>query len=161
MNSLKYSNTVLINLVIASIIPFLIWGPFFPDLIVSVSALFFLYFVLKNNNFYYLNNKLFIIFLLFCIFSTISSLESKDISLSIKSSLFYFRIGLFSCFIWYVIDKDKNEKITSFHLFEVYRNSNALDIHRNTVYYKNYRSKIIELLEKPIEVKILNSVDCI
>ena len=58
-------------------------------------------------------------------------------------------------------EKDKNEKITSFHLFEVYRNSNALDIHRNTVYYKNYRSKIIELLEKPIEVKILNSLDSI
>ena len=108
MNNFKYSNTVLFNLIIVSIIPFLIWGPFFPDLIVSVSALFFLYFVLKNNNFYYLDNKPFIIFLLFCIFSTISSLESKDISLSIKSSLFYFRIGLFSCFIWYVIDKDKS-----------------------------------------------------
>ena len=41
MNNLKYSNTVLINLIIVSIIPFLIWGPFFPDLIVSISALFF------------------------------------------------------------------------------------------------------------------------
>jgi O-antigen ligase len=53
MNNLKYSNTVLINLIIASIIPFLIWGPFFPDLIVSISALFFLYYVFKNKNFYY------------------------------------------------------------------------------------------------------------
>jgi O-antigen ligase len=35
-------------------------------------------------------------------------LESEDISLSIKSSLFYFRIGVFSCFIWYLIDKDKS-----------------------------------------------------
>jgi O-antigen ligase len=108
MYSLKYSNTVLINLIIASIIPFLIWGPFFPDLIVSISALFFLYYVLKNNSFYYFSKKPFIIFLLFCIVSTIISLEAKDISLSIKSSLFYFRIGVFSCFIWYLIDKDKS-----------------------------------------------------
>ena len=108
MYSLKYSNTVLINLIIASIIPFLIWGPFFPDLIVSISALFFLCYLLKNNNFNYFNKKPFIIFLLFCIVSTIISLEAKDISLSIKSSLFYFRIGVFSCFIWYLIDKDKS-----------------------------------------------------
>jgi len=28
--------------------------------------------------------------------------------LSLESSLFYFRIGVFSCFIWYLIDKDKS-----------------------------------------------------
>ena len=107
MNNLKYSNTILINLIIVSIIPFLILGPFFPDLIVSVSSLFFLYHLLKINNFYYFSKKPFIIFLAFCIISLLISLESEDISLSIKSSLFYFRIGVFSCFIWYLIDKDK------------------------------------------------------
>ena len=106
--NLNYSNSVLINLIIASIIPFLIWGPFFPDLIVSISALFFLYYLLKKNNFYYLNIKPFIIFLVFCIITSLISLESEDISLSIKSSLFYFRIGVFSCFIWYLIDQDKS-----------------------------------------------------
>ena len=45
MNNLKYSKSVLINLITVSIIPFLIWGPFFPDLIVSISALFFLFYV--------------------------------------------------------------------------------------------------------------------
>ena len=108
MNNFRYSNSVLINLIIVSIIPFLIWGPFFPDLIVSISALFFLYYVLKNNNFYYFSKKPFIIFLAFCIISSLISLETEDISLSIKSSLFYFRIGVFSCFIWYLIDKDKS-----------------------------------------------------
>ena len=106
--NLKYSNTNLINLIIVSIIPFLIWGPFFPDLIVSISALFFLYYSLKNNNFYYFSKKPFIIFLVFCIICTIISLEAENISLSIKSSFFYFRIGVFSCFIWYLIDKDKS-----------------------------------------------------
>ena len=102
MNNLKY-----LNLIIVSIVPFLIWGPFFPDLIVSISSLLFLCYLLKNNNFYYFNNKPFIIFLIFCIISSLISLESEDISLSIKSSLFYFRIGVFSCFIWYLIDQDK------------------------------------------------------
>ena len=107
MKNLKYSNSVLINLIVASIIPFLIWGPFFPDLIVSVSSLLFLYYLLKMNNFDYFNKKPFIIFLVFCIISSLISLEAEDISLSIKSSLFYFRIGVFSCFIWYLIDQDK------------------------------------------------------
>ncbi|EDZ60880.1 O-Antigen Polymerase family protein [Candidatus Pelagibacter sp. HTCC7211] len=108
MNKFKYSNKILINLIVVSVIPFLISGPFFPDLIVSVSSLFFLYFVLQNNNFYYFNNIPFIIFLSFCIISTLLSLEAEDISLSVKSSLFYFRIGIFSCLIWYLIDKDKS-----------------------------------------------------
>jgi len=108
MNNFKYSNSVLINLILVSIIPFLIWGPFFPDLIVSISALFFLYYSLKNNNFYYFSKKPFIIFLAFCIISSLISLEAEDISLSIKSSLFYFRIGVFSCLIWYLIDRDKS-----------------------------------------------------
>ena len=108
MHKLHFSSTSSINLLIASIIPFLIWGPFFPDLIVSISALFFLFYLLKNNNFYYFGKKPFIIFLAFCIISSLISLEAKDISLSIKSSLFYFRIGIFSCFIWYLIDRDKN-----------------------------------------------------
>ncbi len=53
-------------------------------------------------------------------------------------------------------DVDKN---ISFHLFEVYKDSAALDFHRNTTHYKNYRSKISDLLDKPIEVKVLTSID--
>ena len=108
MISLKFSNRVLINLLIASIIPFLILGPFFPDLIVSASALFFIYHVIKNKMFYYFYNKPFIIFITFSIISIICSLFSEDILHSFESSLFYFRIGVFSCFIWYLIDKDRN-----------------------------------------------------
>ncbi|MDB3894479.1 O-antigen ligase family protein [Candidatus Pelagibacter sp.] len=98
----------IINLVLASIIPLLIWGPFFPDLILSVSAIYFIYYLLNINDFYYFKKRPFIIFLLFCVISSLISLESENISLSIKSSLFYFRIGVFSCLIWYLIDRDKN-----------------------------------------------------
>ena len=108
MNNYNYSNTVLINLIIVSIIPFLILGPFIPDLILSISALIFIYYSIKKNNFYYFKTKPFLIFLLFCVICVSISLRSNDISLSIKSSLFYFRIGVFSCLIWYLIDKNKN-----------------------------------------------------
>ena len=108
MSKLKNSNISLINLIIISIIPFLIWGPFFPDLIVSFFSLFFLYYLLKNKKFYYFNNKPLIIFFSFCIISIISSFFAKDFLFSLKGSLFYFRIGVFSCFIWYLIDKDRN-----------------------------------------------------
>jgi len=108
MNNYNYSNTVLINLIIVSIIPFLILGPFIPDLILSISALIFIYYSIKKNNFYYFKTKPFLIFLLFCVISVSISLRSNDISLSIKSSLFYIRIGVFSCLIWYLIDKNKN-----------------------------------------------------
>jgi len=109
MTNFKYSNSVLINLIIASIIPFLIWGPFFPDLIVSLSALFFLFYVFKNKEFYFFNNKPLIIFFIFCIYCILLSIfVAEDTMLSFESSLFYFRIGLFSCFIWYLIDKDKS-----------------------------------------------------
>ena len=99
----------IIPIVLASIIPFLIWGPFFPDLIVSLSSIIFLFYIIKNKNFYYLNNKPFIIFIIFCLYCIfVTLLRAEDILLSFESSLFYFRIGLFSCFIWYLIDQEKN-----------------------------------------------------
>ena len=98
----------IINLITCLIVPFLIWGPFFPDLIISTSSLIFLYYLLKNKNFYFFNKVPIIGFFLFWIITVISSLLADDISLSLKSSFFYFRIGLFACFIWYLIDKDKS-----------------------------------------------------
>ena len=57
--------------------------------------------------------------------------------------------------------KNDDAKNISFHLFEVYEDSAALDFHRNTSHYKNYRSKIVNLLDRPIEVKVLTSIDSI
>jgi len=125
--NLKYSNSVLINLIIVSIIPFLIWGPFFPDLIVSLSALFFLYYVFKNKEFHFFNNKPLIIFFSFCIYCILLSVfVAKDTMLSFESSLFYFRIGVFSCFIWYLIDQDK--KILTFFYYALVLCFSALAI---------------------------------
>ena len=104
-----YSYIKLLNIVIVTIIPCLILGPLLPDLIVSISALFFLFYVFKNKEFYFFNNKPSIIFFIFCIYCILLSIfVAQDTMLSFESSLFYFRIGVFSCFIWYLIDRDKN-----------------------------------------------------
>ena len=58
-------------------------------------------------------------------------------------------------------EKKDDDKNISFHLFEVYKDSAALDFHRTTSHYKNYRAKIADLLDKPIEVKVLTSIDSI
>jgi len=90
------------------IIPFLIWGPFFPDFIVSLSALVFLFYVIKKKKFYYFNNKPLIIFFIFCIYCILVSIfVAKDILSSFTTSLFYFRIGIFACLIWYLIENNK------------------------------------------------------
>jgi O-antigen ligase len=134
MNNFKYSNTNFINLIIVSIIPFLIWGPFFPDLIVSISALYFLFYVFKNKEFYFFNNKPLIIFFSFCIYCILLSIFiAEDRMLSFESSLFYFRIGVFSCFIWYLIDKDKS--ILTFFYYALFLCFSALVIDGYTQYF--------------------------
>tara|TARA_B100000700_G_scaffold212534_1_gene233671 strand:+ start:531 stop:839 length:309 start_codon:yes stop_codon:yes gene_type:complete len=57
--------------------------------------------------------------------------------------------------------KKDGDRSVSFHLFEIYKDSASLDFHKNTSHYKNYRSKIADLLEKPIEVKTLTPIDSI
>ncbi len=108
MKYLPYINTTIISLILSSIIPLLIWGPFFPDLIVSISVFLFLFYIFQEKNYYYFNNNPFKIFFIFCIISIVCSLLAEDILFSLKSSIFYLRIGVFSCFIWYLIDKDKS-----------------------------------------------------
>ena len=56
-------------------------------------------------------------------------------------------------------EKNTDNQSEIFHLFEIYTDAEALDFHKKTSYYLDYRSKIIDLLMKPIEVKILNSID--
>jgi O-antigen ligase len=94
--------------IVSLIIPLLILGPFFPDLIVSISSLVFLIYVFKDKLFYYFNKKPLIIFFIFCIYCILVSIfVAKDMMLSFESSLFYFRIGVFSCLIWYLLEQNK------------------------------------------------------
>jgi len=51
---------------------------------------------------------------------------------------------------------ESNEE--TFHLFEIYDGKEALEFHRGTEHYKNYRANIVQHLIKPIEVKVLNKI---
>jgi O-antigen ligase len=105
MNFLKKIN---INLLLALIIPFLILGPFVPDLIVSLSSILFLFYAYKNEEYNYFTQTPLIIFFVFCIYCIfVSTFVAPNVLMSFESSLFYFRIGVFSCLIWYLIEQDK------------------------------------------------------
>ena len=109
-------NLLNVKVFVSLIIPFLILGPFFPDLIVSLSALVFLVYVIRNKVFYYFNNKPLIFFFIFCIYLILVSIfVAENTLLSFESSLFYFRIGIFACLIWYLIEQDK--KILSYFYY--------------------------------------------
>lgn len=99
----------IISMLIALVIPLLISGPFLPDLLVSISTIFFLIFLFKKKDFSFFFKKPVIIFIFFCMYCILLSIfVAEDRLLSFESSLFYFRIGIFSCLIWYLIDLGNN-----------------------------------------------------
>jgi len=105
---MQIMNLSYLKIFISSIIPFLILGPFFPDTIVSLSALVFLVYVIRKKLFYYFNNKPLIIFFIFCIYCILVNIfVAKNIFFSFTTSHFYFRIGVFACLIWHLIEQDK------------------------------------------------------
>jgi O-antigen ligase len=96
-----------ISLLCAALVPLLVTGPFLPDLIVSSLSLWFLYFSLKHKMYYIYRNFYFYFFIAFCLVCILSSLFSENIFFSLKSSLFYFRIGIFAMLISYLINQNK------------------------------------------------------
>lgn len=92
----------------------LITGPFIPDLLISLAGIVFVINILVSKKYFYLINKFSLFFFSYCVFLIILSLSSNDPSLSLESSLFYFRFGLLCLTINYIIDQEK--KIT-FYFF--------------------------------------------
>jgi|694.fasta_scaffold01911_34 O-antigen ligase len=87
----------------------LLTGPFFPDLILSLTAMFYVIYITKNRSwadFFNQNyNKFFFIFYLIMI---ISSLLSDYVLYSLKTSIFYIRFIFFLNAIIYISNNDKN-----------------------------------------------------
>ncbi len=95
--------------VILIIPPALVTGPFLSDFAVSVSGIIFLYFSIKEGSFlYYFNRTPVIIFFAWCLFLIVNSLISHNYLLSLESSLFYFRFGLFSLAVWFILENNHN-----------------------------------------------------
>ena len=71
-------------------------GPFLPDLVISLSALLFIYINFKYRSWRAYINKLSIVYFSWCLYLIIRSIFSADPFLSLESSLFYWRFGLFT-----------------------------------------------------------------
>jgi len=86
----------------------LVTGPFLPDFLCVLVALYFLYNSIKFKEWSYLKHPWLIIFLLWCLYLILRSIFSKDPILSLESSLFYFRFGIFAMAVWYTLEKNPN-----------------------------------------------------
>lgn len=105
---MEKKNIKFISFISSLIIPLLVTGPFLPDLILSLTSIWFIFYTIIYKKFYIYKNNYFLIFLAFCFVCIISSLLSDNIFLSFESSIFYFRIGIFALMISYLIEKNKN-----------------------------------------------------
>ena len=94
----------------------LLTGPFFPDLFISLIGILITFLIVQEKKYTYFKNKYFIFFLFFCFYLIIRSFFSKYTLLSLESSLFYFRFGLFAICVWYLIDNN-NKLIKNFSIF--------------------------------------------
>ena len=87
---------------------FLISGPFLSDLGVTLITVIFIINTIKNKLYRYYINYYSIFFFILCLIFILSSLLSDNVLLSLKSSLFYFRFGIFSLCFWYLLEKNEN-----------------------------------------------------
>lgn len=87
---------------------FLLTGPFIPDLIISIVGIIFIYLTFINKEWFYYKNIFTTLFSLFYVYILARSLLSNDILLSLESSLFYFRFGIFALSIWFLINNNNN-----------------------------------------------------
>lgn len=78
---------------------FLVFSFFMADLTIVILALSYVYFKIVDKHFYKFEKALLLFFILYWLYLLILSLFSKDPMLSLESSLFYIRFGLFALFI--------------------------------------------------------------
>ena len=106
---LKYQkNVIKFSFLLFLLIPLsLITGPFLPDLFLTIIILNFLILSINTKEYSTLNFKYLLTFLIFCSILIIISIYYGNLE-SIKSSLFYFRFGIFSLAVYYLILQKKN-----------------------------------------------------
>ena len=87
--------------------PALVTGPFLPDFFISIMGLIFI--TLSINNFKeFIKLKFVLFFLIFYFLIIVSTILSYDPSVSLESTLFYFRFLFYTLVIFYILNNDKN-----------------------------------------------------
>ncbi len=116
----KFKEKILITFpaFLISIIPLcLITGPFLSDLCIVLVSIIFLINIFLNKEYFFFNNKFFLIFLIFFIYLFINSLiKFYDIH-NLRSSLGYIRFGIFSLGVIYFIEKEERLLKWTFFVF--------------------------------------------
>tara|TARA_Y100001970_G_C14150229_1_gene812231 strand:- start:73 stop:1317 length:1245 start_codon:yes stop_codon:yes gene_type:complete len=137
-------NNIILYL-ICLIPPALVAGPLIADGFVVLINVLFLYLIFKTKKFDYFKNKFFVYFFIFYLILIISSLNSENVLYSLKSSLPYFRHGVFALSIIYIIDHDKDKFLRIFFkiilitfsvlafdgLFQYFMGFNILGLHHS------------------------------
>ena len=90
-------------------------GPAIPDILLSIVALSFLFFIIINKNWEILNNKFTFLFLCFWIIIVINSFFSENLSISLRVSFFYIRYLFFSLAVYYLINNNKKFLFNTFY----------------------------------------------
>lgn len=100
-------NLINFSSILIILFPFsLVSGPLIPEIFLFFIVLSFIYLVIDNKKFYYFNNNFTKIFFLFFIIINFSAFLNFSL-ISIKSSIFYFRFGLFSLAIFFFLNEKK------------------------------------------------------
>lgn len=85
----------------------LVLGPGLADSIISLLSILLIFYIIYRKEYRYFNSNFFYIFNIICIYLIILSLTSKNILLSLESSLFYFRFGIFAFAIFFISQHNK------------------------------------------------------
>ena len=109
---MQKTNNILLYL-ICLIPPALVAGPFIADGFVVLINILFFYIIFKTKKFEYFKNK-FLYFSYFLLYFNNIFTSSENILYSLKSSLPYFRHGVFVIAMIYVIDTNKEKFLKSF-----------------------------------------------
>ena len=113
----KFFFIVFPSYLIALIPLFLITGPFLPDLAITLCAVIFLFNSYKNSLTQYYTNIFFLVFILFWILLLASSLNSDLIWISLNTSIFYIRFGIFALSTWYLFKQNEKLILYLFYCF--------------------------------------------
>ena len=109
MNLILRSTSINIASILFYLLPIvLLTGPFLPDFFISVIGLIFLFISINERKWIYYRNSFFYFFIIAYFYLIISSLISENSSLSLESTLFYFRFILFALGTWFLINNNKN-----------------------------------------------------
>ena len=95
---------LLLSFFVCAIPPALVAGAAVTELFIILSCFLFIFFNMRKIGLEYYKEKLFIFFILFCFYLIFGSLSSEHILNSIKSSMFYFRFGLMTVIICYLLN---------------------------------------------------------